>query len=57
MKIYIQNNGWTGSLVVAATSEEAARAMMALYENYCDDKPVIEKDFVEGVINVNYGDL
>jgi len=55
MKIYVQNHGWAGALVVVAASEEEARAMMKEMVTYMKSQPLEVFEIKPGVVVDNYG--
>lgn len=57
LKIFVQDNGWRGSILVISSSEENARKQMAGEANYFAEDPVIEHEIKEGFIFANYGDM
>lgn len=57
MKIYTQNNGWCGSIVVIAKNEKQARELMQEAHNYDKNVPVEEHDIKLGFIFYNLGDM
>lgn len=48
LKIYTQDWGWCGNILVIAASEEAARALMEGDHNYLQNESVEEHELVEG---------
>ena len=56
MKIYTQDNGWRGSIVVIADNEKEARELMEKELNYEPTSPVEEHEITKGWIYVDYGD-
>ena len=56
MKMYIQDCGWRGSILVVANSEEQAREMMADEYNYEPNRSVVEEEIKLGFIFSNLGD-
>jgi len=57
MRLWIQDLGWRGCSVAVATSEAAARALMAAgHWNYSDKAPLTAYDLDAGFKFVNIGD-
>ena len=58
MKIYRQDNGWRGSVVVIADSKEEAIKMMKKKKvfDYETEEEIEEYEIVSGLILVDYGD-
>lgn len=57
MKIYIQDNNWSGAIMVIAANEADARKLMEGCANYSKRKPVEEHEVKEGFIFYNVGDM
>lgn len=57
LKIYIQDAGYEGSIIVIAKSEEDARKLMQNEYNYDKNDEVQEHEIKEGFLFSNYGDL
>jgi hypothetical protein len=57
LKIYEQNQGWAGNLVVVAESEAEARELMTGHENYNAQDDLICHEIKKGLVIFNYGDL
>lgn len=55
-KIYIQDYGWAGCIMVIATSEHDARQLMLGNYNYSDNRKLIEREIKVGIIHENMGD-
>ncbi len=58
MKIYSQDNGVYGLIVVVAENKEAAAELIrqnSMYEKL-SDKPIEEKEIVNGLVIANWGD-
>lgn len=56
MKIYVQDHGVYGCIVVLAENKEQARKFMEGEYNYDKNEPVEEMELEPGVIHVNLGD-
>ncbi len=56
MKLYIQDCGWRGSIVVVANSQEEARALMEGCYNYEPNGEIEEEEIRVGFIFANLGD-
>jgi len=57
MRLWIQSRGWRGCNIAVATSEAAARSMMAAETwNYAEDVPLTAYDLDAGFKFVNIGD-
>lgn len=56
MKMYIQDCGWRGSILVIANNEAEAREMMKDEYNYESDGIVYEEEIKHGFIFSNLGD-
>lgn len=56
MKIYIQNQGVYGSILVIAKDEAAARKLMEGIYNYSAKDAVEEHEIEEGFVHYNLGD-
>ena len=56
MKMYIQDCGWRGSILVIANNEAEARDMMKNEYNYEPDGIVEEEEIKHGFIFSNLGD-
>ena len=56
MKIYIQDCGWCGSILVIANNEVEAREMMKNEYNYEPDGVVSEEEIKHGFIRCDLGD-
>jgi hypothetical protein len=56
MKIYIQDLGVYGSIVVIAENEESARKMMVGNYNYESNTPLLEHEIKPGFVFCNLGD-
>lgn len=56
MKIYIQDCGWRGSILVIANNEAEARDMMKNEYNYEPEGIVEEEEIKHGFIFSNLGD-
>lgn len=56
MKIFIQDCGWRGSIVVVADNEEQAREMMKDEYNYEPTGSIEAKEIKPGLIWVDLGD-
>ncbi len=56
MKLYVQDHGWAGCLVVIAYSEVEARMYMEGRYNYAPLKEVDEMEIVCGLLIENTGD-
>lgn len=57
MKLFYQDNGWCGSIVVIAENEKKARELMSTCQNYEPDKIVEEHKIKKGLCLKNYGDM
>lgn len=56
MKLYIQDCGWRGSIIVIANNEEEAREMMKDQYNYEPNTEIEEAEIRHGFIHVDTGD-
>lgn len=56
MKLYIQDCGWRGSIIVIANSESEARELMKNEYNYEPDGEIEEEEIRVGFIFTNLGD-
>lgn len=56
MKIYIQDLGVYGCIVVIAETPDEARTFMVSEYNYDPDKPIEEKEITPGFVFSNLGD-
>jgi hypothetical protein len=57
MKLFVQDNGKSGMIVVIAGSETLARQLMKGYCNYDPGEDLDEYSLEEGVSFCNYGAL
>lgn len=57
MKLYYQDNGWCGSIVVIAESLGEARALMQNELNYDRDVPIDEYPIENGLVLTCMGDM
>jgi hypothetical protein len=56
MKLYIQDCGWRGSIIVIAENEMEARSYMCDQYNYDKDLPLEEEEIRVGFIYTDLGD-
>lgn len=56
MKIFTQDHGWAGAIVVIASNETEARELMKGCYNYDVSVPVMEHEIKNGFRFVNLGD-
>lgn len=56
MKLYIQDCGWRGSIIVIANSKEEARELMKDAYNYEPDNSIEEEEIRHGFVYVDLGD-
>jgi hypothetical protein len=56
MRLWIQDRGWRGCVVVIALSEQEARHIMSETWNYSADAPIRAFDLDRGFKYVNIGD-
>lgn len=57
MKIYVQECGWKGSILVVARDEPAAREIMENEARNYDPKRELEVfEITEGFVHINLGD-
>lgn len=56
LKLYIQDHGYRGMIVVIADSEESARQLMTNAYNYEKNHEVIVEDIKDGFWWYNLGD-
>jgi hypothetical protein len=57
MKIFTQDNGWAGCIVVTAKDENDARSKMECAQNYDRAQDVVEWDINSDFFFANYGDM
>lgn len=57
LKIYEQDHGWAGTLIVVSESEEKARRLMEEHPTYDKTQHVNVYEIVEGLEFANYGDF
>lgn len=60
MKIYVQENGWTGCIVVIANSRQEALEMMSdelNFDNRCKPEDLLEFEIQHGWKYCNLGDM
>lgn len=56
LKVWIQEHGWRGVILVIAETESQAREMMKGHYNYDSDGLLDSHPVVEGFVYVNLGD-
>lgn len=56
MKLFIQDCGWRGSIIVIANSQEEARQLMKGAYNYEPDGNIEEEEIEHGFVYINLGD-
>lgn len=56
MKLYIQDCGWRGSIIVIANNQVEARLIMQGLSNYDSESLVEEKEIHLGFVYATWGD-
>ena len=57
LRVYVQDNGWRGCIIVIAKSADAARLLMRNESNYEETGHITSYLVAEGFTFANYGDM